>query len=930
MIKITLKLLFLTAFYFSALTACAQKSLLSYNYNIYNSLLPSNHIYRIVCDKNGSLWISTDNGLVNYNGNTFKTYDLKLDNDIVNLFYDNETDRLFALTYNSKLFVINTQTKSIKNIASASKVSGSFMYAYRDKRQLFFLTSTQRFRLDNDKLVEVPINNDIYKQYIDLNQSIFPQLNDRVIKKTNWNEIHEKHIRKSAKFWISNVRRFGRYNTISADGEVFIQQKGNYYSLIAPAKLPLQKSQFITDIEIDGNDLYIAIYGATGGVFLGKNYFSAPKQTTFERISDVGNCASLCKDKLGNIWYSLLGKGLYLIRRPDLDIRVMDIKNTIQDNGHFMAVNDTLALFKDGSSSSSQPIVINNSNGTITALAINDQRIPIAQRRIFYSLVALPAINKDVSHDKRMKFIKDRIMYISPLHKEETIFTQQGKIYRKGDYRGDTAILYAENDSIYLYNLVQKKIDRRILMNSLGALNDIYFLDKRRIILCSNNGVFLTDIGFSRLQKLSNKIFKKVLVKGNNVYFSNSQVIAHMDLGHLQIKQAFHVKSYAPNFSILDFDLSDHKIHLLTNIGYISINQSIIDATRNAISYSLEEIALKDSTIYKIQSPIQIERTQAKEIKFIVHFLNPENRFFEKNYSFTKTDEPTNWKIFTGDNFLQTNVSPGSYTLKIRARFSDSPTTALLTYSLVIKPAFWETNWFIAFSIVASIGAVALITWLIFKRSERKKLAMATLEKHIAEIENRAFLNQLNPHFLFNALNTLQNYILIKDVHNGIAYLQQVATLQRHILQFNSKSRITVTEEKEFLEKYLYVQQKRFNDKFAFSIHIQENALPLELPPMLLQPIVENIIEHGFAGQEPNKQLKIEFKRTHGHLQVTITDNGKGKIEHILPFKKGHALHIIKERLDFINIKSNTKTNSINFRAGQPIGIIVDLHIAIT
>ncbi|RNL51855.1 sensor histidine kinase [Pedobacter jejuensis] len=908
-------------------TSFAQKTMLAWNYNMYNSALATNNIYKIICDNNGHLWMATDRGIVLYNFSSFTTYNQLIDNDIANLFYEQNTSKLFALTYNSKLLQVNTQTKNIVSIISKNKVLGAFMYAYRYKGSLFFISSNQKFRLEHNKLIELPADNTIYKQYLDSDKSASTIPFKKFYEEITWENILKSSIRFDI-FKSRNFMRLTKYNTVSIDGKIYHKHNNKYYNIIYAEKFKLKENQFITDIEIIDSDLYIAIYGRNGGVFRCKNYFSEPEKAVFTRISDPGSCTSICKDKLNNLWYSLVGKGLFLINKPALNTQIIANKDITQSDNQFIAVNDSLALFREGALESARTLLFDYQIGNLSTFNNRDTRIDLKQRKIYASLTDQDRRPyKDISHNKKMRFIKDSIKYLDANYKDHKISTHTNRIYRKGDYFENIVTLYAEDDSIYLYDLKKNNIERKLHLDNVGAINSIYFYNRNKIFLCANNGVYATDINFRKPKKLSSKVFKKVLINHNAAFFISNEAIEYMNLNTGQIRQVFNVKTYSPIFSILDFDLSENKIHVLTNIGYVNLEQSIIQSSATQINFNLEEIKLKSSSIYQPKETININRLDANEIKFVVQFLNPENKFYKKSYAFIKQDEAENWKSFNEDDFILTNITPGNYILKIKVGFSSTSKDKILTYFIKIEPAFWQTDWFIITSIILTVASIVAITGLIIKHNAQRKLTSVILEKHILEIENRAFLNQLNPHFLFNALNTLQDYIIRKDTHNGIIYLQRVASLHRNILQFNTKNYINVAEEKAFLEKYLFVQQKRFSDKFTFTITISEHAEQMKIPPMLLQPIVENAIEHGFSNTEPDKKININFEKIQGYLQISIVDNGTGTLEKISSLIEGHALYIISERLNFINLKNNTRNNSMDFKANKPKGLIVNLTI---
>jgi LytS/YehU family sensor histidine kinase len=138
----------------------------------------------------------------------------------------------------------------------------------------------------------------------------------------------------------------------------------------------------------------------------------------------------------------------------------------------------------------------------------------------------------------------------------------------------------------------------------------------------------------------------------------------------------------------------------------------------------------------------------------------------------------------------------------------------------------------------------------------------------------------MNPHFMYNALNSIQALILKKDIKNSNLYLSQFSRLMRKVLEISGKLEISIQEEVETLELYLSLEQLRFGAEFNYEIIVQKDldAYSCYIPPLLLQPFVENAIKHGLLHKKGDKKLTISFQKEHDTLVCMIKDNGIGRV----------------------------------------------------
>jgi LytS/YehU family sensor histidine kinase len=209
----------------------------------------------------------------------------------------------------------------------------------------------------------------------------------------------------------------------------------------------------------------------------------------------------------------------------------------------------------------------------------------------------------------------------------------------------------------------------------------------------------------------------------------------------------------------------------------------------------------------------------------------------------------------------------------------------------------------------ALIGVVILIIVvgvLWFSRLREKQMREKTeLEKTNLETEQKLLRAQINPHFMFNALNSVQSYISGNDNLKAMTYLAKFSQLMRNILENSRKSMITIEEEVNTLTLYMGLEVMRFKDAFEFEVRISDSIIPSRtyIPPMLIQPFVENSIKHGFRHLDIKGKLLIDFFAMNGTLSCKIEDNGIGRLKsmQIIDSKnmnhKSLGMVVIRERL---------------------------------
>ena len=254
-----------------------------------------------------------------------------------------------------------------------------------------------------------------------------------------------------------------------------------------------------------------------------------------------------------------------------------------------------------------------------------------------------------------------------------------------------------------------------------------------------------------------------------------------------------------------------------------------------------------------------------------------------------------------------------------------------------------EKNKALTYGMLFTIAAIVLLIILIFllKNRQKHQLEKSSLEQHSKELEGRLLRSQMNPHFIFNSLNSIQSYITSNDQYHAEIYLSKFAKLMRTILENSRHSFVSIEQDLSNLMIYMELEELRFEGKFKYQIDFDEN-IDMEntyIPPMLIQPYIENAIIHGLVNaNHSDGQLRIKFEKLNEQsIKCTIEDNGIGrekarelKSRGVKPYKS-LGMEVTKERMEVISeinkVRFEEKIFDIKSETGEVIGTKVELSI---
>lgn len=322
------------------------------------------------------------------------------------------------------------------------------------------------------------------------------------------------------------------------------------------------------------------------------------------------------------------------------------------------------------------------------------------------------------------------------------------------------------------------------------------------------------------------------------------------------------------------------------------------------------------------------------------NFLNPQQSL----YRYKLEGLSDRWAPWSSEaKAVFTSLNPGKYRFTIESiNTIDNSKTAKVEYSFRIGFPWYLKWWAVVGMILLLIVSIWIIIWFRTEAIRKEEQKKTDFSKRLAEIEMRALQSQMNPHFVFNCINSIQGFILKHKVDDALGYLMDFSKILRQTLDNASKEFITLEEEVDYIQCYLNLELMRFDKKFSVDLKFPEELNPqcVQLPPMIIQPYIENAIRHGLVHKENGQGLlSVGFKIQGDLLHCSIEDNGVGrkKSKDIESWKnqsthKPQSTRITQDRIDLLNKSLQSgkhRINIIDLYDHQGVGIGTRVEITL-
>jgi hypothetical protein len=927
--------------------------------------LPSNSVYDIFQDSKGFMWFATGKGLCRYDGNDFKIFTADFqtsksgsciaEDKYGRIWYANfdgflyfvEKGNLKALPQetslgyfrfgiiNNELFLIQPDAVLIYDLKSL-KVKAK--HALGDKEIRFCYATKEKFYVLGNNLYELDHKNEIKKH--SLPENFYAEIITPIIN--TWEEKIIINSKSSANYYSFEKGKFQKHklnnpaeftqNTAITDDAIWICTPNGVYK---------------NDLKLNHN----------------KTYF------TDQNISFV------FKDKHKNYWVSTLNKGVLYIQdfsNNYIDLYPRPNSLAMGKNKIYIGAEKDLVYKLDCNSLAVEKIFETESNHSISQIfadTINENvffnsfKFHILDKNNIVTKEYSIAV-KDIKKvdDKYFSFAASGLLGI--FYIDKNLKSSWDVIFDKNKDKGfygfnQVALLKNKNGKSTEYNSKNKTLYYATNNGLIAITND----GKNKEIKYKNETLFLIRIqkykdkiiGLSTAEKLysinsKNEIsifelpnflakekFNRFFIRNNYCYLFTANSIYEYDL---ETKKTQKVMSLSNDIEVTDVVLKNNQLLFATSKGIVIKKRQEIERFPKP-KLIINEILVNG----KRKELNQLNELNPNENDVAIHFSTL-SFVPNENYSVSYKINDSKWKTldYTDKNLKLSSLSSGNYKIQLIINYNNAKID-LQTIQFEIKKPFWLKPLFLIGFGLLFLGLIYMYyKWQIRKIEYKNKLQLEkiNLEKNLNQSKLKAIKSQMNPHFFYNALNTIQSFILSNDKKQAVNYLSKFSNLTRTILEMTEKETISIAEEIKTLSLYLDIEKARFEEDFSYQILVNEaiDAENIKIPTMLLQPYVENAVKHGLLHKQGEKLVTILFEKEAEHIKVSIDDNGIGRIKsaELNAIKnKNHnsfATEAMQNRVHLLN-QYNQKNISIQYidktnLSNQSIGTKVVFEIPIT
>ncbi len=488
---------------------------------------------------------------------------------------------------------------------------------------------------------------------------------------------------------------------------------------------------------------------------------------------------------------------------------------------------------------------------------------------------------------------------------------------------------YFGADDGHLYCLSNNSMQLEVLdlyPNLTGGIKSLYEKDNLLWVGSSRNGLFLFEpekgivAHYTEQQWLPNDVIYSILPDKNNfLWASTNNGLVQFSTDTTLLNQA----DYTPLHLDYEAGILNNEFntgaHFIDNDGllYFGNIDGIVWFDPNATQKNvhpaqlvLSELAVINKKGYSTTQPIYNSSKVTIEPNYrdlIINFSVPNFDAFQSyqfDYQLKDYDFQSN-NIGNNQSIKLSNIPPGKYTLVINCKSTNSEALiSTQSLNLILKPSLVQTKWF---KILLGL-LLAGILWLIYSQRISALKNKARLLSNIREAKLSALQAQINPHFIFNCLNSIDSYILNNETEKASEYLIGFSKLIRRILDYSDELHITLEEEIEVLDLYLSMEKMRFGEQIEYQIDIEKDLSKstIQVPPLIIQPYVENAIWHGLGHKPDGGQIKISITKKEQILHIEVLDNGIGR-EKAKEYKtkrydsKSMGSSLSQNRIDLLN-----------------------------
>jgi hypothetical protein len=928
--------------------------------------LPSTETYHVFQDSKGIIWICTDAGICRYNGSTLTTFTTKdgISENVVLKAYEDAKGRIWFNTLSGYFFYYsNNQFYPIAANDYLRKKCGSYpinSFFIGEKDTLYCAISGDQSQIkiapqhnyrDITRTPILHVSRFIFTNKIKPEESIMGSGLKPYGKSKNFSLLW------NTKEWIVHYKNYPCGNEFKGqsdqNGAVYFPQ-ANELMVIKGIDDTIKNyilPGIISSIHIDKEgDLWIGTL-KQGGFFFRHGDLSLAPLRFLTNLS----ITSVVVDREHIVWVTTLEKGvfqsmnkhlLYLNEKDDQATHFQKSRNSLNVTYLSKRVisllkNDSIKIDDELKTQipASVPYLLSSFTssqydyfGFSTAIYARDHRkITTALKLIAHIAPSqIIEIGKDtlfaiathsaflINQDKMIRCLTTPFpnLFVTQLKNRKILLTT----------RNNSGIYEFKNDT--LENYLPQFNELKIRINCIVEDNfgNLWIATNEDALYCFDH-----ERKLHHFDKMEDKINALTLDHQNRLWIGTnrglSMIFFTKDLNKLVIT---HFNKYhgIPNEEIKKLAEFNGKIGCITKDVFFYFDADQLKKNNVPPLTYIDSVFINSQAYTISQSPLL--SYDKNNIHILTSVISNRNSI-HKEYLYQLDGYDQSWRYSNTGDIQYTNLPHGTYTFIVYGLNNDRvKSDKPATFTFTIKKPFWSTWWFI----VLEISSIFFIIYLIILYWKNKIEKREREKASISEFKMTALRSQMNPHFIFNAIGSIQHYILKNEVKQSYNYLSKFSMLIRNILNNSRQEYIFLQQEISTLQLYIELEQIRFTYPFKFVIEIDEELdMEMGIPTMLIQPYVENSIWHGLMPKETEGLLELLFKKRGDTLLVIIRDNGVGMERGNLT-KKHHiskGMSLTEQRIQTLESTSNKKfvTTVIDLKNENGESLGTEVHLII-
>ncbi|WP_207427502.1 sensor histidine kinase [Pedobacter sp. SYSU D00535] len=965
-------LFFLILYAFLFATKSRAQSYVFRNYSVAQGLASST-VYSVFQDSRGFMWFATENGVNRFNGRSFELFTIDnglSDNEVLGIHEDSK-GRIWFLTLNGKLsYFYNNKFYNPGNEPLLKKIisQGSFVSFFEDSRGNLWFTTNRNLLIQ----ITASHNYRLHKsaKYSLANCFIFENEKRQLLfLNSNYCLLKVGQTFVSVPFALKpfNNKTITRTPNAGpafiANGSLLNYNNGSFFQVKSLPEKIVNRS--LGSFIVDSGNVWLSTMGS--GVFL------ISRESKTKNFLKGNIITDLKKDADNNIWISTIGNGVFMLPSFAQSTKYYSTADGLTTNAvhSLIKTNDKLVLgLRNGSvniisgTGIAKKTIGSAEYNPIKKLSADRKRnvIWFASDKQFGQLNFKGEVVRLLKEENNSSFAVKGYT-ISKSGKIALALASGVYIINNADFSlsfsaksrlGDNnqhlhyrafAVFYDSKENLWFSNTeglhcLQKNGKVLHLYEKADRLSkritDIAELPDGSII-CATHGFGVYVLQNNLLKEVINtthglvsNICKKIVLDKSTAWVVTGKGISKIDFQNGRTVTSFSTEHGLVSSEVNDLFVKDDTIYAATNNGLSVFNY------RN----QLEKQAPPELYLNSLKANNEIVQPSSEAI--IPHSANNITLNYigldyahpnAVTYSY-RLNPDLEWKETANTTLELAALEPGAYKLQLRARSMNSDWSNPITVKFAINPPFWKKWWFRTLILFALAYCLFYLISRHYRNKRLKEREELQARTRIVSLEQQALQAMMNPHFVFNVMNSIQYFINTKDNAMANQVLTGFARLIRKNLENCNKSYITIEEEVSYLTLYLSLEKLRFGDRMQYSIEV-DTALDrneVYIPSMLLQPFVENAIWHGLMPKDSEGNIWIKIKKvSDAVLHIEIIDDGIGIENSVRQYSTEHVsrgMELTNERIKLLS-KFSERPITITVLPVHPEGTHIHITIPI-